>query len=245
VPGSQVQAPIGHNPVYVDVACPSTSQCTALDYWNGVQVTFAPPAPGSGSPLPRPGHALSVSLAGAGRGSVTGTGIACPTACSGRYAEGATVALSAVAQPGSSFAGWSGGGCAGTGPCSVTMDADRAVTATFTTAHPASRPNPKPISPSKAFKLPSAKACVSRRKFSIRIRRLPGITFVRAVVIVNGKRVKTVKRSRITARVKLAGLPKGRFTVSITATTSDGRTVTGKRRYHTCARKHRRSLPKL
>jgi hypothetical protein len=100
---------------------------------------------------------------------------------------------------------------------------------------PKPSPKPEPNSATEAFKLPSAKACVSRRKFSIRIRRLPGITFVRAVVIVNGKRVKTVKRSRITAPVNLVGLPKGRFTVSITATTNDGHTVTGKRRYHMCS----------
>jgi hypothetical protein len=42
-----------------------------------------------------------------------------------------------------------------------------------------------------------------------------------------------------------SGLPKGRFTVSITATASDGRTVTGKRTYNTCARKRGSPGPKL
>ena len=42
--------------------------------------------------------------------------------------------LTAAAVPGSNFAGWSGGGCSGTGAtCTVTMSADTAVTATFTT----------------------------------------------------------------------------------------------------------------
>ena len=77
------------------------------------------------------------------------------------------------------------------------------------------------------------------------IRGLPDITFVRAVVTVNGKRVKTVKRSRITAPVNLVGLPKGRFTVSITATASDGRTVTGQRHYRTCTPKRGGSVPRL
>lgn len=112
------------------------------------------------------------------------------------------------------------------------------------TASPPSNGAPA-ISTAKAFSLPSARRCVSRRNFTIRIRRLPGVVWVRATVTVNGKRVKTVKRSRITAPVNLTGLPKGRFTVDITATTSDGRTVTGKRAYHTCARKRRSPGPSL
>jgi hypothetical protein len=62
-------------------------------------------------------------------------------------------------------------------------------------------------------------------------------------VKVRGKRAKTVKRSRITALVNLTGLPQGRFTVSITATASDGRTVTGRRSYHTCAHQAKLKRP--
>jgi hypothetical protein len=43
------------------------------------------------------------------------------------------VILSAVADAGSSFAGW-GGACTGSGTCSVTMDAAKSVTATFNAA---------------------------------------------------------------------------------------------------------------
>jgi hypothetical protein len=43
------------------------------------------------------------------------------------------------------------------------------------------------------------------------------------------------------ARINLRGLPKGRYTVRITATTVLGRTITGKRRYRTCARGRRGS----
>ncbi len=85
------------------------------------------------------------------------------------------------------------------------------------------------------IKLPSAKACVSRRSLRIRLVRPKETALVSAVVLVNGRRVKTVKGVRITAPVDLKGLPKGRFTVKITATTADGRTVTGLRRYRTCA----------
>lgn len=102
-----------------------------------------------------------------------------------------------------------------------------------------------PIAASKAFTLPSAKACVSRRSFTIRVRKLPGVSFVKAVVKVNGKRVKTVSRARITAPVNLRGLPRGRFKISITATAADGRVVTGTRAYRTCTTKRRSSGPRL
>ena len=39
--------------------------------------------------------------------------------------------LAAAAAGGSSFDGWAGGGCAGTGGCTVTMNAPTGVTATF------------------------------------------------------------------------------------------------------------------
>jgi len=41
------------------------------------------------------------------------------------------VSLSATAGAGSAFVGWSGGGCSGAGPCTVTLSSDQLVTATF------------------------------------------------------------------------------------------------------------------
>jgi uncharacterized repeat protein (TIGR02543 family) len=77
---------------------------------------------------------LTVSKAGAGTGTVTSTpaGISCGSTCSASYASGAVVTLSASAASGSSFAGWTGGGCSGTSTCAVTMSTAQAVTATFT-----------------------------------------------------------------------------------------------------------------
>jgi prepilin-type N-terminal cleavage/methylation domain-containing protein len=79
-------------------------------------------------------YALSVSKAGVGSGTVSSSpsGIACGSTCSQAYAFGTQVTMSAAANSGSTFAGWSGGGCSGTGLCTVTMNAAQSVTATFT-----------------------------------------------------------------------------------------------------------------
>jgi uncharacterized delta-60 repeat protein len=76
---------------------------------------------------------LAVVRAGTGTGSVTSTpaGIDCGSICEGEFDDGEVVSLTATAASGSSFAGWSGGGCSGAGTCQVTMDSDTTVTATF------------------------------------------------------------------------------------------------------------------
>src|SRR5436190_15597443 len=65
-------------------------------------------------------HRLAVVLAGTGAGTVTGSGISCPGTCSHSYTAGSSVTLTASPASGSSFGGWSGGGCSGTGACTVT-----------------------------------------------------------------------------------------------------------------------------
>jgi hypothetical protein len=77
---------------------------------------------------------LTVSKAGNGSGTVTSSpvGITCGPDCSENYADGTVVTLSASAASGSSFNGWAGGGCSGTGNCIVMMNVSQTVTATFT-----------------------------------------------------------------------------------------------------------------
>ncbi len=62
---------------------------------------------------------LTVSKTGAGSGTVTSSpaGISCGATCSFEFEEGTEVTLSASAESGSTFSGWSGGGCSGTGTC--------------------------------------------------------------------------------------------------------------------------------
>jgi hypothetical protein len=82
---------------------------------------------------------LSVVFDGPGSGTVTSdpAGIDnCTTDCSAEYLHDAPVTLTALADEKSKFAGWSGDGCTGADPCTVTMDQARAITATFNSGFP-------------------------------------------------------------------------------------------------------------
>ncbi len=78
-------------------------------------------------PAPIVDHTLTIGKAGSGAGSVACDG----GACASSYQQGTVVTLTATAVSGSTFAGWSGGGCTGTGTCTVKLEADTTVTATF------------------------------------------------------------------------------------------------------------------
>ena len=79
-------------------------------------------------------YTLTVNKTGAGSGTVTSapTGVNCGSTCSAAFNYNQSVTLTATAATGSTFSGWSGEGCSGTGTCVVTMSAARTVTANFT-----------------------------------------------------------------------------------------------------------------
>jgi outer membrane protein assembly factor BamB len=76
---------------------------------------------------------LAITRTGTGSGTITSapSGINCGDTCRASYTSGALVTLTAAPAVGSTFAGWSGGGCSGTATCAVTMNSDTTVTATF------------------------------------------------------------------------------------------------------------------
>ncbi len=142
-----------------------------------------------------------------------------------------------------------GGAASATSPA-VNPPAPPVPTPTATpTATPTPTPTPTPPPPpplqnatpqqvAGAFGLPSAKRCISRRNFVIRLRQPKGIRIRRARVLVNGKATPVRKiKGRFRARVDLRGFPAGRFTVKIRIRTRDNRTLNGSRRYRTCAKK--------
>lgn len=109
----------------------------------------------------------------------------------------------------------------------------------------ATPPAPKPPAAAALPKLaslvtlPATKQCVSRRKFSIRLRVPKGSAVTSAEVKVNGKRAAVRRGARLRSVVNLTQLPKGRFRVDIVLKLADGRTVKGTRTYRTCAVKRR------
>jgi uncharacterized repeat protein (TIGR02543 family) len=103
--------------------CTGTGDCVVtLDQARSVAATFTLAS-----------RTLDVSANGTGSGSVSSSpaGIDCGATCSSGFDYGTVVTLTATADLGSDFTGWSGAGCSGTGDCVVTMDAARSVTAAF------------------------------------------------------------------------------------------------------------------
>jgi hypothetical protein len=90
-------------------------------------------------------YPLAVQLTGEGKGSVTSSpsGIDCGSSCQALFNLGTKVTLSATAASGSTFTGWAGAGCSGTGGCEVTMSEARSVTATFASTPPSPLGKPK------------------------------------------------------------------------------------------------------
>ncbi len=80
-----------------------------------------------------PSFTLSISRLGSGSGTVNSNpaGIDCGSTCSVSFANGQQVTLTATPSNGSDFAGWSGGGCSGTGDCVVDVNQTTTVAATF------------------------------------------------------------------------------------------------------------------
>ena len=79
-------------------------------------------------------HSLRLTMAGNGSGRVSSpSGVNCASSCVVSLMSGVRVTLTATPDSGSTFAGWSGGPCAGPGDCTLAISGDVSVTATFNT----------------------------------------------------------------------------------------------------------------
>jgi hypothetical protein len=116
-----------------------------------------------------PARTLTVTVGGTGSGVVTSSpgGINCPSACSASFQQNTVVTLTAAPNPGSVFAGW-GGACTGTGGCSVTMNNNKTVSATFDLA-PTPTPTPSPTPPPTPTPTPGPSAQLVRPASRVRI----------------------------------------------------------------------------
>lgn len=98
---------------------------------------------------------------------------------------------------------------------------------------------PTPVAITTIAQLPSAKACVSRRRLRIRLRNVKATQIVAAQIRLNAKTVRTVRGKALGLPIDLSGLPKGTFKVTITITDAKGVKRVGTRRYRTCVPKRR------
>ena len=185
--------------------------------------TLRPGGPGDNA---YQGAALKTGFAWSATGSETATATPTPT-------SSATPSPTASATP-------------------VATAAPTAPPATDAQATPA--PSPPPADPgagedptgellgAQLFGLPAATKCVSRRKFTIHVRRPSGAAYRSIAVTVNGRtklRLKGLKANKVKSKVSLKGLPAGKIAVKITAVTTTGRKAVSLRTYKTCATRKR------
>jgi ABC-2 type transport system ATP-binding protein len=96
-------------------------------------------------------------------------------------------------------------------------------------------PTAVPASAGAGGVLPVARRCISRRKFTIRLREPQRGRLRSARVFVDGKRVKVRRRGgRLRATIDLRGRSPQRVRVRVVARTTTGRVLREKRTYRTC-----------
>jgi hypothetical protein len=89
-----------------------------------------------------------------------------------------------------------------------------------------SRPAPAALKAATVIGLPEAKQCVSRRRLTLHLHP-PKDTKLKALTVKVAKRT-TRPKLHGTAPIVLAGLPQGRYTVTVTVKLTDGRTVSSR-----------------
>ena len=133
-PGTNVQLNASPNGGYNfsnwsgDASGTTSSTTIVMNSNKSVTANFAPST-----------YTLNITKSGTGSGTVTSnpSGINCGSTCSYAFAYNTVVTLTASPASPSTFGGWSGAGCSGTGTCTVTMSSAQSVTATFNSPVPA------------------------------------------------------------------------------------------------------------
>jgi hypothetical protein len=205
--------------------------------------------------IDRAAPTVSIVSPAPGTSVLTGTGLradyACADArsgvgeCTGSASDGAALATGTPGAFELRVTATDRAGNTATAARSWTVRAPEPTPSPTPTATPTPAPTPTatPAPPKEeqaVLGLSKSRRCVSRRKFTIRLREPRGDRLLSARVLVNGRQVRVVRGRRLKAPVNLKGLPKGRFTVKVVGTTRAGRTVSEKRRYRTCAPKRRK-----
>ena len=136
---------------YIDkTVSPGATYCYQVAAVAGAGVSpFSNVACGS----PAAGFAVTVATSGTGTGTVVSApaGITCPGTCVQSYATSTVLTLTATPAAGSSFTGWSGGGCGGAGSCVLAGNAPVSVIATFAKNSTAPTPSISSLNPSSVM----------------------------------------------------------------------------------------------
>ncbi len=88
-----------------------------------------------------------------------------------------------------------------------------------------------------SFGLPSNRACVDKRYFRFKLHHGPHTRVVKVAVFINGHR-RFVRRGHAIKSLTIPRLPRGKFTVRIVATQSNGSQLISTRTYHGCKKSH-------
>jgi hypothetical protein len=104
---------------------------TGCDSFNGSTCTVSMNRDRTVTATFGPLRTLSVQRSGDGSGTLAGGGINCGSTCSVTVSDGTSVTLTATPSSGSVFAGWSGCDSTSGNACTVTMNQNRTVTASF------------------------------------------------------------------------------------------------------------------
>ncbi len=119
------------------------------------------------------------------------------------------------------------------------------VVLTTSGAAPAASSRPRPIPAASAFSLPAAGQCLRHSRLTLRVRRLRHVRWVSVTVAVNGRRVTTLRGSKIAKALTLTGLSRTKAIVlSLSATASNGRRARATRTYHACSTARAPAPPK-
>jgi hypothetical protein len=172
-------------------ACSGTGACqVTMSEARSVSAGFEPEAP------PPPARfKLTVIRAGTGAGTVASSraGIFCGEKCEKEYEGEENVTLIPTPESGSTFAGWSGGGCAGTGVCRLTMNTAKSVTAAFNVVFPPASELGGALTPLPEVKAQSKPA--TKKKASKGCGKLHGKKRARCIKKAKGKKGKPSGRS--------------------------------------------------
>lgn len=77
-------------------------------------------------------------------------------------------------------------------------------------------------------------SCKRLKRVTMRVRQRGRVRLRSVKVYVNGKHRRTLRRRRVTQKIFIHRLPRGRFTVKLVARTTKGKKLTAKRRFRNC-----------